>query len=107
MSHWRSSSSANGGRKNGRRWSQKTRGHALAAGQGRLTVFRSKYFFFFFFLFFLILLTIFLGKEGGSARPVPLPNSGVGGHHQGVLEEDGGCGGREQRQEEAEEEGGG
>ena len=52
MSHWRSSSSANGGRKNGRRWSQKTRGHALAAGQGRLTVFRSKYFFFFFFFFF-------------------------------------------------------
>ena len=65
----------------------------------------------FFSFFFWILLINFLGKEGRSARPAPLPNSGVqrrgGGHHQGVLEEDGGCGGREQWQEEVEEEGGG
>ena len=31
---------------------------------------------FFFFLFFFLLM-IFLGKEGGSARPAPLPNCGV------------------------------
>ena len=32
---------------------------------------------FFFLLLFLFLLTIFLGKEGGSAGPAPLPNGGV------------------------------
>ena len=63
MSCWRSSSGANGGRRSRRRWTWKTRGHALAAGQGRLNVFRSKYFSSFFFFFFLILLMIFL-REG-------------------------------------------
>ena len=32
---------------------------------------------FLLFLLFLFLLTIFLGKEGGSAGPAPLPNGGV------------------------------
>ena len=45
-SHWRSSGGTNRGRKNRRRWTQKTGGHALAAGQGRWNVFKSKYFFF-------------------------------------------------------------
>ena len=35
MSPWRNSSSINGGRRNGGRWMWKTRGHALAVGQGK------------------------------------------------------------------------
>ena len=35
MSRWRSSGSTNRGRRSGKSWTWKTRGHALAASQGR------------------------------------------------------------------------
>ena len=45
MSRWKNSGGVNGGKRSRGRWTPKTGGHALAAGQGRLTVFGSKCFF--------------------------------------------------------------